>query len=218
MKLIFLGPPGAGKGTQAQRLSAQWQIPQISTGDMLRDAVRRQTPLGLQAKAIMERGELVPDEVVIGIVEERIASPDCEKGWILDGFPRTVPQAEALDALLARRGEGLDGVVLFHLPEEELVDRLTGRRSCPSCQAVYHLRYQPPREDERCDRCGTPLVQRSDDREETVRERLAVYRERTTPLVDYYRARGLLRELDARGSVEEVFQRLLALVDSGRPL
>ncbi|HEY8414917.1 MAG TPA: adenylate kinase, partial [Thermaerobacter sp.] len=191
MRWIFLGPPGAGKGTQAARLAERAGVPQISTGDMLRAAVRAGTPLGLEAKRYMDAGQLVPDDVTIAIVRERLAQDDCRRGFLLDGFPRTVPQAEGLAAALEELGVGLDGVLYFDVPDEVVVERLSGRRVCPECQATYHVRFDPPREAGRCDRCGAALVQRHDDREETVRERLAVYRRQTEPLVDYYHRAGL---------------------------
>ncbi|PZN13376.1 MAG: adenylate kinase [Bacillota bacterium] len=204
MRWIFLGPPGAGKGTQAARLAERAGVPQISTGDMLRAAVRAGTPLGLEAKRYMDAGQLVPDDVTIAIVRERLAQDDCRRGFLLDGFPRTVPQAEGLAGVLAELGVGLDGVLYFDVPDEVVVERLSGRRICPECQATYHVRFDPPREAGRCDRCGAALVQRHDDKEETVRERLAVYRRQTEPLVDYYRRAGLLKRVAADRPIDEV--------------
>ncbi|HEY8393776.1 MAG TPA: adenylate kinase [Thermaerobacter sp.] len=204
MRWIFLGPPGAGKGTQAARLAERAGVPQISTGDMLRAAVRAGTPLGLEAKRYMDAGQLVPDDVTIAIVRERLAQDDCRRGFLLDGFPRTVPQAEGLAAALEELGVGLDGVLYFDVPDEVVVERLSGRRVCPECGATYHIRFDPPRESGRCDRCGAALVQRHDDREETVRERLAVYRRQTEPLVDYYRRAGLLKRVAADRPIQEV--------------
>lgn len=209
-KFVFLGPPGAGKGTQAVRLAKKLAIPHISTGEILRAAVREGTELGRTAKSFMDRGELVPDDVVAGVVAERLAAGDCRDGYLLDGFPRTVPQADAL----ARRTGGDPGlVVYFHLDEEEVVARLTGRRTCPECGENYHVKYLPPRVPGRCDRCGAELIQRSDDTEATVRERLRVYHEQTGELVDYYRVNGRLVEVDAAGAPDEVYERLLSEVD-----
>jgi adenylate kinase len=204
VQLVFLGPPGAGKGTQAAILARELGIPQISTGDMFRAAVRDQTPLGREAQRYMEAGQLVPDEVTIGIVEERLRADDCREGFILDGFPRTVAQAEALDRILAAAGRPLEWAVEFVIGEEEVVRRLAGRRTCPRCGAVYNVYTQPPQREGRCDRCGEPLVQREDDREETVRARLAVYRRQTAPLVDFYEAGGRLVRIDASRAPGEV--------------
>ena len=204
MRWIFLGPPGAGKGTQAARLAERAGVPQISTGDMFRAAVRAGTPLGLEAKRYMDAGQLVPDAVTIGLVRERLAQPDCRQGFLLDGFPRTVAQAEGLAEVLRDLGVNLDGVLYFDVPDEVVVERLSGRRVCPACGATYHVRFDPPRQAGVCDRCGGELVQRPDDREETVRERLAVYRRQTEPLVDYYRQAGLLRTVHADRPIAEV--------------
>jgi adenylate kinase len=204
MRLLFLGPPGAGKGTQARELAAELGVPQVATGDMLRDALARKTPLGLEAKRYMDAGALVPDEVVIGLIAERLREPDAERGFILDGFPRTIPQAEGLDRLLKDLGQGLDRVVYFDVSERELLRRLTGRRSCPRCQATFHLVSAPPRVEGRCDRCGSELVQREDDREATVRKRLEVYARQTAPLLDYYRDRHLLVSVTGEGDITAV--------------
>lgn len=204
MRVILLGPPGAGKGTQARRLAARWSVPQIATGDMLREAVARGTRLGLEARRYMDAGELVPDGVIIGLVRERLAQPDGQKGFVLDGFPRTVAQAEALDQLLEAEETPLDRVVLFQVTDEELVSRLTGRRVCGSCGRNYHVRFSPPRVAGRCDACGGELAQRTDDQEATVRRRLAVYARDTRPLVEYYRGRGLLTPISGIGAVDAV--------------
>ncbi len=214
MRLVFLGAPGVGKGTQADRIAAQYGIVKISTGDLLREAVRNQTELGRQAKQYMDEGELVPDTVVIGLVRDKLADGSCAKGFILDGFPRTVRQAEELDTVLASRGIALDRVVNFDVSREEVVKRLSGRRSCPKCQAVFHVDFSPPQKDGLCDRCGEPLVQRSDDRPETIEARLKVYEEQTKPLIEYYAAQGLLSKLDGAGPVDEVNQRLNRLLVS----
>ncbi len=203
MRLVLLGAPGAGKGTQAARLAEELGIPHVATGDIFRAALKEGTPLGLQAKAYMERGELVPDQVVVAIVRERLAGADADE-FILDGFPRTLPQAEALDATLSQLGRPLDEVVAIQVSRRALVERLTARRVCAGCGATYHLLYARPAEEGRCDRCGQTLVQRSDDTLETVERRLDVYEKDTLPLIDYYRKRGLLREVPGEGTVEEV--------------
>ncbi|MBM4124565.1 MAG: adenylate kinase [Nitrospira sp.] len=212
MRLVFLGAPGVGKGTQAERVAAQFHHPKISTGDILREAVRNKTALGLEAKACMDQGQLVPDAVVIGIIREKLAEPACARGFLLDGFPRTVAQAEALTGLLESTGQRLDRVFNFAVPRAEVVRRLSGRRSCPKCQAVYHVDSAPPQRTGLCDRCGADLMQRSDDLKETVEARLAVYEEQTAPLIAYYRQRGILSELDGSGPIEEVHRRLLGLL------
>ncbi|OLB56273.1 MAG: adenylate kinase [Nitrospirae bacterium 13_2_20CM_2_62_8] len=214
MRLVFLGAPGVGKGTQAELIASRFHQPKISTGDILREAVRNKTALGLQAKARLDQGKLVPDEVVVGIVKEKLAEPMSAKGFILDGFPRTIRQAEDLDELLRSRGERLDRVVNFVVPLDAVVRRLTGRRSCSKCQAIFHVETNPPRRDGICDRCGGELVQRSDDKKETVEARLSVYEQQTAPLVDYYRQRDLLSELDGSGRIEAVHQRLMDLLSA----
>lgn len=212
MRLIFLGAPGVGKGTQADLIAAKFGRPKISTGDILREAVRNKTPMGVQAKACMDQGQLVPDSVVIGIVKDKLAEPACAKGFLLDGFPRTVPQAEELAAMLKARGLQLDRVVNISVPREDVVRRLTGRRSCPKCQAVFHVEFAPPTRAGFCDRCGGELMQRSDDKRETVENRLAVYEAQTAPLIAYYRQRGLLSDIDGAGKVEQVQQRVVELL------
>jgi len=213
MRLILLGAPGVGKGTQAQRLATEEGIPQISTGEILRDAIKRGTPLGIQAKSFMEAGNLVPDDVVIGIIRDRLSRSDGADGFILDGFPRTVAQAQALDRMLLDSGAGgIDYVVNFEAPNQEIISRLSGRRTCPDCQAVYHVEHAPPRQEGRCDKCGAALVQRTDDKPDTIAARLKVYDQQTSPLVDYYRERGLLRQLDATASIDSVYRNLRSLV------
>jgi adenylate kinase len=216
MRVVFLGPPGAGKGTQARLAAARWGVPQVSTGDLLREAVAAGTPLGRAARAHMEGGGLVPDPLIIDLAAERLSRADAGRGFILDGFPRTLAQAEALDALLAERSLKLDGVLLFRIPEEELVARLTGRRVCRQCGRNFHVTLSPPRVAGRCDACGGELYQRSDDQEETVRRRLAVYERETRPLVDHYRQPGLLQEIDATGAVPEVFQAIVRATEGSR--
>ncbi len=213
MNLVFLGPPGAGKGTQAKKLSGDLGLVHISTGDILRDAVSKGTPLGRKAKEYIDRGELVPDDLMIALIEEVLPPAG---GVIFDGFPRTIPQAQALDELLERKRMAVDGVILFELDDEEIVRRLTGRRTCPSCGAVYNLVYNPPKKDEICDRCGTKLTQRDDDREEVVRKRLQVYRDQTAPLIDYYAEKNKLIRLDAGRPIEEIYGDLLRIVNEKR--
>jgi adenylate kinase len=203
-RVIFLGAPGAGKGTQARRLAAASGVPQVATGDMLREAVAEGTPLGREAKRYMDSGALVPDEVVIGLVDERLARPDASRGYVLDGFPRTVAQAEALDGLLGRRGQELDRVIFFDVSRGELLRRLTGRRICRQCGTAFHLVSAPPRVAGRCDQCGGELYQREDDAEGTVARRLDVYQAQTAPLLDYYRKRGLLVTVEGEGPVDAV--------------
>ena len=212
MRLVFLGAPGVGKGTQAEMVAAKLAISKISTGDLLRTGVAKKTSLGLEAQQYMTRGELVPDNVVIGLVAEKIGSPECEKGFILDGFPRTILQADALSGILQKQEAVLDRVMYFVIPREEVVRRLSGRRSCSTCSAVYHIDYVPPKQEGRCDECGAALVQRSDDKRETVESRLMVYEEQTSPLIDYYQEKDVLAELDGTGTVEDVQGRLLALL------
>jgi adenylate kinase len=206
MDLILLGPPGAGKGTQAKKLVGLTGIPQISTGDMLRAAVKAGTELGRKAKEFMDAGKLVPDEVVIGLVEERLAEADCKGGFMLDGFPRTVPQAETLERMLTRLGRKIDHVLAIDVDDEELVTRVTGRRTCKACGAIYHLKYSPPPAADTCS-CGAKgLEQRADDNEKTVRERLSAYHKQTSPLIDFYGKRGLVRKvLGSNSTPDDVF-------------
>jgi len=215
MKLILLGPPGAGKGTQAKMLTERFAIPQIATGDILRGALQAGSALGLQAKSYMDAGALVPDDVVIGIVRERLQQDDCLPGFILDGFPRTVAQADALQATLAALDRRLDRVVSLTVDADALVERLTGRRTCRECRRGYHVRFDPPRDEQRCDACGGELYQRDDDREETIRKRLSVYAQQTAPLIDYYRAAGLLVELDGMQPIAEVQEQVLSALQAG---
>jgi adenylate kinase len=216
-RVIFLGPPGAGKGTQAQALAGEWGVPHVATGDMLREAVAAKTPLGLEAKRHMDSGGLVPDEVVIGLVGKRLAQPDAKAGVVLDGFPRTVAQAEALDALFARTGLSLDRVVYFNVSRDELLRRLTGRRVCRACGRTYHLVSAPPKVADKCDVCGGELYQRVDDREDTVATRLDVYQKQTSPLLEYYRGRKLLAEVAGEGSVAQVAEAIRKATNRGAP-
>ena len=208
MRLIFLGPPGVGKGTQAQRLSAEFRIPKVSTGDILREAVQKKTPLGLEAQSFMDSGKLVPDDVVIGIIRERLKESDCKDGFILDGFPRTVPQARALTSVLGQNQSGIDRVLNFELSDDELIRRLSGRRSCPNCQAVYHVEFNPAKKPDQCDGCGGKLIQRSDDQPETIQRRLEVYQSQTLPLIRFYEDQGVLSRIDGSGNPEAVYRRV----------
>jgi adenylate kinase len=214
MRWILLGPPGAGKGTQAKRLVERLGVPQLSTGDMLRRHVAEGTPLGREAKGYMDRGALVPDTVLIGMMRERITAPDCARGYVLDGFPRTPAQAEALGAVLKELGTPLDGAISLEVPEAVLIPRLGGRWTCRSCQTMYDATDHPPRVAGRCDRCGGALYQREDDREETIRRRLQVYRDQTEPLIGYYEGAGLLRRVEGMGTPDEVFQRLCRVIEA----
>ncbi len=208
MIIILLGAPGVGKGTQAQLISKEYGIPQISTGDILRAEVKNETPLGREAKRYMDSGELVPDELIVKMMEKRITQDDCKNGFILDGFPRTVAQAEAFEKMLQEHGLKLDHVILIDVPKEEIILRLTGRRICPKCGAVYHIRYNPPKSEGVCDKCKTPLIQRDDDKEDVVKNRLAVYEKSTKPLVEYYEGKGKLVRIDGVGSIDEIFGRI----------
>lgn len=209
-RLMMLGPPGAGKGTQAERLSDAYDIPQISTGDMLRDARRKGTELGQKAAGYMDAGDLVPDEVVIGIVAERLEEPDAEDGFILDGFPRTVGQAEALEEM----GVELEAVLNIQVGRDEVVRRLGGRLVCSECGATYHEEFDPPSSEGVCDQCGGQLERRADDRPEAIEERLKAYHAQTSPLVDYYRDRDVLMDVDGEGSPDEVYQRIVGTIES----
>lgn len=208
MRIVFLGAPGVGKGTQADRIASAFKHTKLSTGDLLREAVKNQTSLGVQAKSFMDQGQLVPDAVVIGMVKEKLEQPATGRDIILDGFPRTVPQAEELGRLFADKGYSLDRVVNFVVPTSDLVRRMSGRRSCPKCQAVFHIEFSAPKVANICDRCGGALIQRSDDKAETIEARLQVYQQQTAPLIQYYRERKLLVDLDGAGPMEVVQARL----------
>ena len=212
MRVILLGPPGAGKGTQAVRIAEAFGLPHISTGDIFRENVRGGTDLGVEAKRYMDAGELVPDEIVVGMVADRLAQPDAATGFCLDGFPRTVPQAQALEDLLVERDAPLEVVVRFAVAEDEVVARLTGRRTCSGCGAVFHVEHAPPATEGVCDSCGGELVQRDDDTEDVVMNRLEVYRKQTEPLEHFYWERGLLRDVEAVGSVDDVTARTVDLL------
>ncbi|MFH1731087.1 MAG: adenylate kinase [Planctomycetota bacterium] len=204
MKIIFLGPPGVGKGTQAKEAASANGVPHISTGDILRAEVDAGSDLGAQAKAYMDKGELVPDDLVVEMVARRLAQPGCSRGYLLDGFPRTMAQATALETKLAERGETIDRVLYFSAPDEILVRRLSGRRTCPNCKAGFHVETMPPKTENICDNCGADLIQRDDDKPETVRNRLEVYAARTAELIDYYENAGSLTEIDSTGTVDEI--------------
>jgi adenylate kinase len=210
MRIILLGGPGSGKGTQAKMLVDKLGIPQISTGDIFRAALKEGTPMGLKAKTFMDKGELVPDDVVIGVVEERLAKPDLDKGYMLDGFPRTLAQAKALDKIIDNQGKSISHAVLVDVPDEELVKRLSGRRTCrnSACGAMFHVMFNPPKKDGICDACGSELYQRDDDNEKTIRERLGVYNNQTAPLIQYYQEKGLLRKVEGLGPIEQIFGRI----------
>jgi adenylate kinase len=210
LNLILMGPPGAGKGTQAERLVDDFDLPYYATGDILRAAISEGTELGRQAKPIVEAGELVPDELMTGVIMERIDTPEAEDGFILDGFPRTVPQAEALNEALERRGRSLTAALLIDAPAEEVIRRLSGRRICEKNGHVYHMAFDPPKNDEVCDQDGSRLIQRDDDTPETIEKRLAVYSEQTEPLIDWYDERGLLRRFDGSRPPEEVHSHIRA--------
>ncbi|HEX3032246.1 MAG TPA: adenylate kinase [Bacillota bacterium] len=210
MNLLIMGPPGAGKGTQAEVLVKELKITHISTGDMFRAAIKEGTEMGLKAKEYMDAGKLVPDEVVVGMVKERLAKPDCKNGFLLDGFPRTIPQADALGATLEQLGIKLDGVLNVAVPREKLMERLTGRRICKACGASYHVVFNPPKEADKCDSCGGELYQRDDDNEATVGNRLDVYEAQTQPLIDYYAKSGVLIQINGDQEIKKVLADILA--------
>lgn len=208
MRLVLLGAPGAGKGTQAKKLIEKYVIPQISTGDILRKAVADRTPLGKEAKSYMDKGELVPDSVVIGLVKERITQDDCKKGYILDGFPRNTSQAEALDKVLADMNAPLDIALSVDVNKADLLKRLTGRRTCESCQQMYNIYFSSPKKDGVCDKCSGKLYQRDDDREETIKKRLDVYEAQTAPLIEYYSGKRILKSVRGIGSIDDIFNKI----------
>lgn len=208
MKLIFIGPPGSGKGTQAKRLAGRFEVPHISTGDMLREAVAERTELGKQAEKIMAAGALVSDEIMIGMIKERLAKPDAKNGFILDGFPRTVVQAEKLEAIVSGNGQDPLRVLQLLVPDEAIVKRIILRRTCSQCGAIYHLEHQPPAKEGVCDRCGGALTARPDDTEEAVRKRLEAFHRQTAPVADYYRSKQVLKTVDGIGPVDSVFERI----------
>lgn len=205
MRIVLLGAPGAGKGTQAKKIIEKYPIPQISTGDLLRAAVAAGTPLGKEAKSYMDKGELVPDSVVLGMVKERLGQDDCKKGYILDGFPRNTKQAEALDSMLASMSLPLTAALSVDVPFEDLMKRLTGRRTCKSCGQMYNIYFNRPAKENACDKCGGELFQRDDDKEDTIRKRLEVYNSQTAPLIDYYGKKSILKSISGTGSIDEIF-------------
>lgn len=212
MKIIMLGAPGAGKGTQAKKIAAKYDIPHISTGDIFRANIKEGTELGVKAKAFMDKGELVPDELTCDLVVDRISKPDAAKGYVLDGFPRTIPQAEALTRALKERGEKIDFAVNVEVPDENIVRRMGGRRACLKCGATYHVEYNPPKQENVCDVCQGELVLRDDDKPETVQKRLAVYHAQTQPLIEYYQAEGVLAEVDGTQDIDVVFRNITEIL------
>ena len=212
MKLIMLGAPGAGKGTQAKKISAKYEIPHISTGDIFRANIKGGTELGMKAKAFMDQGQLVPEEITIGMLLDRIKEDDCKNGYVLDGFPRTIPQAESLTKALTELGDKIDWAVNVDVPDENIISRMSGRRACLGCGQTYHIVYNAPKQEGVCDVCGETLVLRDDDKPETVKKRLEVYHEQTQPLIDYYRAAGVLAEVDGTKDLENVFQDIVKIL------
>jgi adenylate kinase len=212
MKIIMLGAPGAGKGTQAKMIAAKYGIPHISTGDIFRANIKNGTELGAKAKEYMDKGLLVPDELVVDLVMDRFKEPDCEKGYVLDGFPRTIPQAEALDKALTAIGESIDYAINVEVPDENIINRMGGRRACVGCGATYHIVYSPTKVEGKCDTCGADLIIRDDDKPETVKNRLAVYHEQTQPLIDYYTSKGITREVDGTVDMKDVFEAIVKIL------
>ena len=213
MKMLMLGAPGAGKGTQAQMIADKYKVPHISTGDIFRANIKNGTELGMEAKKYMDQGLLVPDELTVKILLDRVAKEDCKDGYVLDGFPRTIPQAEVLDKALAERGESIDYAVDVDVPDENIVKRMSGRRACLSCGATFHLEHVPPKEEGICDRCGKELVLRDDDKEETVLNRLKVYHDQTQPLIQFYKDKGVMQAVDGTKSMQEVFDAIVAILE-----
>lgn len=216
MKIILLGPPGAGKGTQAKSISSKYSVPHISTGDIFRKHVSKVTPLGIEAKMFIDKGQLVPDEMTIDIVKHRLEQEDCSDGFLLDGFPRTVKQAEALDIFLSEAGSKVDNAILIEVPKGFIIDRMTGRRVCLTCGASYHIKYNPPRIVEKCDICGSDLIQRKDDEETTVSERLDVYARQTQPLIKYYKDKNVLAAVDGTKPINDVFKSINGILGSDK--
>lgn len=212
MKIIMLGAPGAGKGTQAQMIADKYEIPHISTGDIFRENVKKGTELGLEAKKYMDQGLLVPDELTVKILLDRVAQDDCKNGYVLDGFPRTIPQAEVLDKAIAELGDKIDYAINVDVPDENIIRRMSGRRACLACGATFHIEHVPPKQEGICDKCGKELVQRDDDKEETVKNRLEVYHKQTQPLIDFYTKQGVLRTVDGTVDMKDVFTAITALL------
>lgn len=214
MKIIMLGAPGAGKGTQAKKLAAKYDIPHISTGDIFRANIKNGTELGKKAKVYMDQGLLVPDELVVDLVVDRFKEADCVKGYVLDGFPRTIPQAKALDEALAKNKDAVEYAIDVDVPDENIITRMAGRRACVNCGGTYHLVTIPPKKEGVCDTCGADLILREDDKPETVQKRLSVYHEQTQPLIDYYQGKGILKSVDGTKDLEEVFKEIVAIVEA----
>lgn len=212
MKIVMLGAPGAGKGTQAIKIADKYDIPHISTGDIFRANIKGGTELGQKAKSYIDKGELVPDEVTIGMLLDRIAQDDCKNGYVLDGFPRTIPQAESLTEALKSQGDQIDFALNIDVPDEAIIERMSGRRACPKCGATYHIVYAAPKTENICDKCGTELIIRSDDKPETVKDRLNVYHKQTEPLIAYYKTVGVLREVDGTQELPKVFEDVVAIL------
>ena len=217
MYLILLGPPGSGKGTQAERLCKQFDLPHVASGDLFRDHLKRETDLGKLARSYMDKGQLVPDDVTIAMIKERLSRSDCRGGTILDGFPRTRAQAEALDSILQEFGQQLTGVLFMAVPDDVLIERLSGRRICRKCQAPYHVLFSPPREAQTCDLCAGELYQREDDQPETIKARLDVYHKQTAPLIKFYQATNILHEVDGNMDIDQVTDSMLTIIRSLRP-
>lgn len=213
MKIVMLGAPGAGKGTQAQMISEKFNIPHISTGDIFRYNIKNGTELGKKAKGYMDAGQLVPDELTIEILLDRVAGDDCRDGYILDGFPRTIPQAEALTDVLAKNGDQIEYAIDVEVPDDNIIKRMSGRRTCPECGASYHIQYIPPKKEGICDNCGAALVQRDDDKPETVQNRLSVYHDQTQPLIDFYRGQNVLHEVDGTKEMNDVFADIVKILE-----
>ena len=214
MKIIMLGAPGAGKGTQAQMIADKFNIPHISTGDIFRANIKNGTELGKKAKEFMDKGQLVPDELTVQLLLDRVANDDCKNGYVLDGFPRTIPQADVLDSELTKLGDKVDFAINVDVPDENIVRRMSGRRACLKCGATYHIKHIPPKKEGICDKCGSELVQREDDKPETVQNRLSVYHEQTQPLIDYYDKKNILKTVDGTKDMQEVFSNIVGILNA----
>lgn len=214
MKIIMLGAPGAGKGTQAKRIADKWKLPHISTGDIFRANIKNGTELGMEAKKYMDKGALVPDELTVKILLDRVSAKDCADGYVLDGFPRTIPQAEVLDKALKELGDSIDYAINVDVPDDSIISRMSGRRACVSCGATYHVEFAPTKTEGICDRCGKELILREDDKPETVKKRLMVYHEQTQPLIDYYAGKNILKSVDGTKDMEEVFKDITSILEA----